>query len=104
MPSAKSCPVPHDTGPVTLIVQDLTEFGLRVRATLDLPIPNIHPIGSSTSYAASVEGDSGSEILMPRLFVVWQIGCQRGGAGLPRPWHGASISNRRGPRRIRRIR
>jgi phosphoribosylglycinamide formyltransferase 2 len=53
-------PRPHDTGLVTLISQDLSEFALHVRAILGLPIPNIHQHGPSASCAVLVEGDSSS--------------------------------------------
>ena len=51
-------PRPHDTGLVTLISQDLSEFALHVRAILDLPIPTIRQLGASASCALLVEGDS----------------------------------------------
>ena len=51
-------PRPHDTGMVTLISQDLSEFALHARAILGLPIPNIHFHGPSASSVILVEGDS----------------------------------------------
>ena len=51
-------PRPHDTGLVTLVSQDLSEFALHVRAVLGLPVPNIHQHGPSASCAVLVEGDS----------------------------------------------
>jgi len=42
-------PRPHDTGMVTLISQNLTEFDLHVRAVLGLPIPHIEQLGASAS-------------------------------------------------------
>ncbi len=51
-------PRPHDTGLVTLISQDLSEFALHVRAILGLPIPNIRTRGAAASCALLVEGDS----------------------------------------------
>ena len=51
-------PRPHDTGLVTLISQDLSEFALHARAILGLPIPNIHQHGPSASSVIMVEGDS----------------------------------------------
>jgi phosphoribosylglycinamide formyltransferase 2 len=51
-------PRPHDTGLVTLISQDLSEFALHVRAILGLPIPAIVQQGSSASCALLVEGES----------------------------------------------
>jgi phosphoribosylglycinamide formyltransferase 2 len=49
-------PRPHDTGLVTLISQDLSEFALHVRAILGLPIPNIKHHGPSASHVIKVEG------------------------------------------------
>ncbi|KAF7785409.1 phosphoribosylglycinamide formyltransferase 2 [Pseudoalteromonas rubra] len=51
-------PRPHDTGMVTLISQDLSEFALHVRAILGLPIPNIHCHGPSASSVILVNGTS----------------------------------------------
>lgn len=50
-------PRPHDTGLVTLISQELSEFALHARAILGLPIPVIHQYGPSASCAVLVEGD-----------------------------------------------
>lgn len=51
-------PRPHDTGLVTLISQDLSEFALHVRAILGLPIPNIVQHGPSASAVLLVSGES----------------------------------------------
>lgn len=51
-------PRPHDTGMVTLISQDLSEFALHARAILGLPIPNIRFHGPSASAALVVKGTS----------------------------------------------
>lgn len=51
-------PRPHDTGMVTLISQDLSEFALHARAILGLSIPNIHFHGPSASAVILVEGNS----------------------------------------------
>lgn len=51
-------PRPHDTGLVTLISQDLSEFALHVRAILKLPIPVIRQHGPAASAALLVEGES----------------------------------------------
>ena len=51
-------PRPHDTGLVTMISQDLSEFALHARAVLGLPIPSINFYGPSASKAVVVEGDS----------------------------------------------
>jgi phosphoribosylglycinamide formyltransferase 2 len=50
-------PRPHDTGLVTLISQDLSEFALHARAILGLPIPSIRQQGPSASCAVLVEGE-----------------------------------------------
>ena len=51
-------PRPHDTGMVTMISQDLSQFALHARAILGLPIPNIHFHGPSASSVILVEGKS----------------------------------------------
>jgi phosphoribosylglycinamide formyltransferase 2 len=51
-------PRPHDTGLVTLVSQDLSEFALHARAILDLPIPAIRQIGPSASSVILVSGES----------------------------------------------
>lgn len=51
-------PRPHDTGMVTMISQDMSEFALHARALLGLPVPAIEFYGPSASRAIVVEGDS----------------------------------------------
>lgn len=51
-------PRPHDTGMVTMISQDLSEFALHARALLGLPVPEIRFFGPSASRAVVVEGDT----------------------------------------------
>ena len=51
-------PRPHDTGMVTMISQDLSQFALHARAVLGLPIPEIRFFGPSASRALVVEGTS----------------------------------------------
>lgn len=51
-------PRPHDTGMVTMISQDLSEFALHVRAFLGLPIPTIRFYGPSASAVLLVSGHS----------------------------------------------
>lgn len=51
-------PRPHDTGLVTLISQNLSEFALHARAILGLPVPVIHQTGPSASAVLLVAGDS----------------------------------------------
>jgi phosphoribosylglycinamide formyltransferase 2 len=56
-------PRPHDTGMVTLISQDLTEFALHVRAFLGLPIPNIRSLGAAASVALLLEGHTDAPVV-----------------------------------------
>ena len=51
-------PRPHDTGMVTMISQDMSEFALHARALLGLPVPGIKFYGPSASRAVVVEGDT----------------------------------------------
>ncbi len=51
-------PRPHDTGLVTLVSQDLSEFALHARAILGLPIPQIRLYGPAASSVILVEGHS----------------------------------------------
>ena len=51
-------PRPHDTGMVTMISQDMSEFGLHARAILGLPIPDVKFSGPSASKAIVVEGNT----------------------------------------------
>ena len=51
-------PRPHDTGMVTMISQNMSEFALHARALMGLPIPAIRFYGPSASKAIVVEGDS----------------------------------------------
>ena len=51
-------PRPHDTGMVTMISQDLSQFALHARAILGLPVPNIHFHGPSASSVILAEGES----------------------------------------------
>jgi len=55
-------PRPHDTGMVTMISQDLSEFALHVRAILNLPIPQIKLLGPSASKVILVKGNSNNII------------------------------------------
>jgi phosphoribosylglycinamide formyltransferase 2 len=51
-------PRPHDTGMVTMISQDLSQFALHARAILGLPIPNIHQNGPAASSVILVNATS----------------------------------------------
>ena len=51
-------PRPHDTGMVTMISQELSEFALHVRAILGLPVPDIKQLGPAASHVILAEGTS----------------------------------------------
>ena len=51
-------PRPHDTGMVTMISQDMSEFALHARAILGFPIPEVKFYGPSASKAIVVEGNT----------------------------------------------
>ena len=51
-------PRPHDTGMVTMISQDMSEFALHARAILGLPVPEVKFYGPSASKAIVVEGNT----------------------------------------------
>ena len=98
-------PRPHDTGMVTLMSQDLSEFALHARAILGLPIPNIAFHGPSASSVILVEGESketrfgnlGSALAAPdtsvKLFGKPEVaGKRRMGVGLAR---GATVDEAR---------
>lgn len=66
-------PRPHDTGMVTLISQNLTEFDLHARAILGLPIPHVHALGAAASAVILADRDAAdfrfeglAEALAPR--------------------------------------
>ncbi|MDT8283517.1 MAG: formate-dependent phosphoribosylglycinamide formyltransferase [Gammaproteobacteria bacterium] len=59
-------PRPHDTGMVTMISQDLSQFALHARAILGLPVPAIHFHGPSASSVILVNGES-SHVTFNRL-------------------------------------
>jgi len=59
-------PRPHDTGMVTMISQDLSEFAIHARAVLGLPIPSIYFRGPSASKAIVVEGNT-KEVVFENL-------------------------------------
>jgi len=51
-------PRPHDTGMVTMVSQNLTQFELHVRAILGLPVPKVRQYGPAASKALLVAGHS----------------------------------------------
>lgn len=69
-------PRPHDTGMVTMISQDLSEFALHARAVLGLPIPSVKFYGASASKAIVVEGDSDKVVFENLDEVVAEEGVQ----------------------------
>ena len=69
-------PRPHDTGMVTMISQDLSEFGLHARAILGLPIPEIRFFAPSASKAIVVEGDTDKVVFSNLEEVLGEKGVQ----------------------------
>lgn len=69
-------PRPHDTGMVTMISQDLSEFALHARAVLGLPIPSVRFYGASASKAIVVEGDTDKVVFENLDQVVAEEGVQ----------------------------
>ena len=69
-------PRPHDTGMVTMISQDLSEFALHARAVIGLPIPSVRFFGASASKAIVVEGDSDKVVFENLDQVVAEEGVQ----------------------------
>ena len=69
-------PRPNDTGLVTMISQDLSEFALHARAVLGLPIPSVRFFGASASKAIVVEGDSDKVVFENLDQVVAEEGVQ----------------------------
>ncbi|MCH5330457.1 MAG: formate-dependent phosphoribosylglycinamide formyltransferase [Alistipes sp.] len=69
-------PRPHDTGMVTMISQDLSEFALHARAVLGLPVPDVFFRGPSASKAIVVEGDTDQVVFSNLREVLAQEGVQ----------------------------
>jgi phosphoribosylglycinamide formyltransferase 2 len=90
-------PRPHDTGMVTLISQDLSEFALHVRAILGLPIPNVAQHGPSASCAILVEGES-ERVSFHGLGAGHAAAPLRQAAGPRQAAHGRCARPRRRPR------
>lgn len=59
---SEASPRPHDTGLVTLISQDLSEFALHVRAILGLPIPSIRLLGPGATHVILGKGTSDAPV------------------------------------------
>ncbi|MFC7064190.1 formate-dependent phosphoribosylglycinamide formyltransferase [Halobacillus seohaensis] len=51
-------PRPHDTGMVTLVTQELSEFALHVRAILGLPVEEVQLVSPGASYAIKASKES----------------------------------------------
>lgn len=69
-------PRPHDTGMVTMISQELSEFALHARALLGLPVPEVRFLGPSASRAIVVEGHTDKVIFDNLEEVLAQPGVQ----------------------------
>lgn len=69
-------PRPHDTGMVTMISQDLSEFALHARAVLGLPIPDVYFRGPSASKAIVVDGHTDQVVFSNLQDVLAEEGVQ----------------------------
>lgn len=69
-------PRPHDTGLVTLVSQDLSEFALHLRAMLGLPIPAVRPLGPAASCAIVLEGENEHPALTGAAAALVEAGTQ----------------------------
>ena len=69
-------PRPHDTGMVTMISQDLSEFALHARAVLGLPIPGVTLYGPSASKAIVIQGNTKEYVFENLEKVVEEPGVQ----------------------------
>jgi phosphoribosylglycinamide formyltransferase 2 len=98
-------PRPHDTGMVTLISQNLSEFDLHIRAILGLPIPQIVTIeGASAVVLASKEGSS------PKFTGVAEAMSEAGtdvrifGKPTTRPYRRMAVALAKGPNALEKAR
>lgn len=69
-------PRPHDTGMVTMITQELSEFALHARALMGLPVPEVRFYGPGASRAIVVEGDTDKVVFGNLEKVVAEPGTQ----------------------------
>lgn len=100
-------PRPHDTGMVTMISQDLSQFALHARAILGLPIPSIRQLGPSASAVLLVEGKSENVTFGNLHRALAETDTQlrlfgkpgwTASAGWALRWRGMKVSRRRAPR------
>lgn len=91
-------PRPHDTGMVTLISQDLTEFDLHLRAVLGLPIPEISYWGASASAVvlASKESESFAITGIKEALKAKQVDVRVFGKPSTRPYRRMAVALARG--------
>lgn len=76
-------PRPHDTGMVTMISQDMSQFALHARAVLGLPVPGVRFYGPSASRAIVVEGDTDKVVFGNLDEVLSEEGVQMRNFGKP---------------------
>jgi phosphoribosylglycinamide formyltransferase 2 len=98
-------PRPHDTGMVTLISQNLSEFDLHAHAVLGLPIPNIECVeGASAVVLADEDGQNprftGVEAALSELGVDVRIF----GKPTTRPYRRMAVALAQGPNALQRAR
>ena len=98
-------PRPHDTGMVTLISQNLSEFDLHARAILGLPIPNIDTIeGASAVVLATQDGTSPTYTGVAEAMREPGTDVRIFGKPTTRPYRRMAVALAKGPQALERAR
>jgi phosphoribosylglycinamide formyltransferase 2 len=98
-------PRPHDTGMVTLISQNLSEFDLHARAILGLPIPNIECVeGASAVVLAYKEGSNPTFTGVEAALSEPDVDVRIFGKPTTRPYRRMAVALAKGPGALQRAR
>jgi phosphoribosylglycinamide formyltransferase 2 len=98
-------PRPHDTGMVTLISQNLSEFDLHARAILGLPIPNIDAVeGASAVVLADAHGHSPRYVGVAAALQAQDVDVRIFGKPTTRPYRRMAVALAKGPEALARAR
>ncbi len=98
-------PRPHDTGMVTLISQNLSEFDLHARAILGLPIPNIDCVeGASAVVLATQEGKDPTFTGVEAALSEPDVDVRIFGKPTTRPFRRMAVALAKGPNALQRAR
>jgi phosphoribosylglycinamide formyltransferase 2 len=98
-------PRPHDTGMVTMISQNLSEFDLHARAVLGLPIPNIECIeGASAVVLADKEGSAPTYTGVEAALAEPGVDVRIFGKPTTRPYRRMAVALAKGPNALQRAR